>query len=79
MKMYDSPVMCQVEDFPETIGTNPNTLPLTLTVPDASAVLRVGRSAVYNLVRCGRLRSLRIGHQIRIPRDAIFEFLGVSA
>ena len=79
MKMNHSPNLCQVEDFPASMGFNLNMLPLALTVPEASAVLRVGRSAVYALVRCGRLRSLKIGRQIRIPRDAIFEFLGMSA
>ena len=58
-----------------SVGENLNTLPLALTVPEASAVLRVGRHAVYELVRCGRLRSLKIGRQIRIPRDALEDFL----
>ena len=59
--------------------TDINTLPLALTVPEASNILRVGRHAVYELVRCGRLRSLKIGRQIRIPRDAIYAFLNESA
>ena len=62
-----------------TIMTDINALPLALTVPEASTVLRVGRHAVYELVRCGRLRSLKIGRQIRIPRDAISAFLNESA
>ena len=51
-------------------------LPLTLTVTEAASVLRIGRTAAYNLVRCGKLRSVRIGKVIRIPRDAIYAFLG---
>ena len=50
-------------------------LPLTLTVAEAATVLRIGRTSAYNLVRCGRLRSIRCGKIIRIPREAIFEFL----
>jgi len=50
-------------------------LPLTLTVVEAATVLRIGRTAAYNLVRCGRLRCIRCGKIIRIPREAIFEFL----
>ena len=38
MKMNHSPDLCQVEVFPKTIDTNPNILPLALTVPEASAV-----------------------------------------
>ena len=52
-----------------------NQLPLALTVAEAGNVLRIGRSNAYAMVRCGRLRSLRIGRQIRIPREAIAEFL----
>ena len=54
-------------------------LPLALTVPEASEVLRVGRTVAYELVRCGRLRSIRIGKKIIVPRDAICEFLGMTA
>lgn len=50
-------------------------LPLTLTVVEAATALRIGRSSAYNLVRSGRLRSIRCGKVIRIPREAIFEFL----
>ena len=67
------------EDTLTSVGENLNTLPLALTVPETSAVLRVGRHAVYALVRCGRLRSLKIGRQIRIPRDALLAFLCESA
>jgi excisionase family DNA binding protein len=52
-----------------------DTLPLTLTVAEAGEVLRIGRSSTYALVRCGRLRSIRVGKMIRVPRDAIVEFL----
>lgn len=51
-------------------------LSLTLTVTEAASVLRIGRTAAYNLVRCGKLRSVRVGKVIRIPRDAIYAFLG---
>ena len=50
-------------------------LPLTLTVVEAASVLRIGRTAAYNLIRCGKLRSVRVGKTIRVPRDAIFDFL----
>ena len=52
-----------------------DTLPLTLTVAEAGEVLRIGRSSTYALVRYGRLRSIRVGKMIRVPRDAIVEFL----
>ena len=55
-------------------------LPLVLRVEDLMPILGVGRSNAYALVRSGRVRSIRIGHQFRIPREAIQEFLdGTSA
>ncbi len=50
-------------------------LPLTLTVPETAQMLRIGRNSCYNLVRCGAIRSLRVGRRLRIPRDAVAEFL----
>lgn len=50
-------------------------LPLVLTVAEAGEALRIGRTAAYEIVRCGKLRSVRVGKTIRVPRDAIFDFL----
>lgn len=54
-------------------------LPLILTVEDLMPVLCIGRNAAYDLVRSGQIRSLRIGHQIRIPREAVVSFISGSA
>lgn len=58
-------------------GLAPNGLPLVLHVPDVAEVLRIGTGKVYELVRCGRLRSIKVGKKILIPRAAVFEFLGM--
>ena len=50
-------------------------LPLVLRVEDLMSVLNIGRNAAYELVRSGQIRSVRIGRQIRIPKDAIREYL----
>lgn len=55
--------------------TSLETLPLVLRVDDLPPVLSIGKAAAYNLVRSGRIRSVRIGHRIRIPRSAVEEFL----
>ena len=59
--------------------TNISNLPLALTVLEAGQVLRVGRSVTYELVRSGQLRSVRIGRSIRIPRDALVEYLQLAS
>ena len=50
-------------------------LPLTLRVEDLMPILDIGRNTAYELVRCGKIRSIRIGHQLRIPKDAIQDYL----
>lgn len=59
--------------------TNISNLPLALTVLEAGQVLRVGRSVTYEFVRSGQLRSVRIGRSIRIPRDALVEYLQLAS
>ena len=50
-------------------------LPVTLRVEDLMPILGIGRNAAYELIRSGQIRSIRIGQQIRIPRDALLDFL----
>lgn len=51
-------------------------LPLTLRVEDLMPILGIGRNTAYELVRCGKIRSIKVGKQIRIPKQALLEFLG---
>ena len=50
-------------------------LPMTLRVEELMPILGIGRNTAYELIRSGQIRSIRIGRQIRIPRDALLEFL----
>lgn len=50
-------------------------LPVTLRVEDLMPILGIGRNTAYELIRSGQIRSVRIGRQIHIPRDALLEFL----
>ena len=54
---------------------NLHDLPMTLRVEDLIPILGIGRNTAYELIRSGQLRSIRIGRQIRIPRDALLEFM----
>ena len=62
-----------------SVITNFDNLPLALTVLEAGQVLRVGRSVTYELIHSGQLRSVRIGRSIRIPRDALVEYLQLAS
>jgi excisionase family DNA binding protein len=46
-------------------------LPAFLTVPEAAALLRLGRTACYEAVARGQIPSLKFGAKLRIPRGAL--------
>ena len=50
-------------------------LPLTLRVEDLIEILHIGRNTAYELVRSGQIHSIRIGRQLRIPKEAVQEYL----
>jgi excisionase family DNA binding protein len=45
--------------------------PRCLRVEDVARALGIGRSTVYDLIRSGRLRSIKIGRRRLVPRDAV--------
>lgn len=53
-------------------------LPDVLTVEEAAAVLRIGRSAAYEAARSGDLPCVRIGRSLRVPRYALEAMLGLA-
>ncbi len=54
---------------------NINDLPLVLTVSDISEILVIGKNTAYELVRSGRIKSVQVGRQFRIPKSALLEYL----
>ncbi len=53
-------------------------LPLTLRVEELMPILGIGRNTAYELVRCGKIHSIRIGKQLRIPKRAVIDFLDLQ-
>jgi excisionase family DNA binding protein len=49
--------------------------PRCLRVEEAARLLNVGRSTAYELIRSGRLRSVKIGRRRLIPREALESLL----
>jgi excisionase family DNA binding protein len=54
---------------------NPNNQPLTLTVNETAQALNISRATVYQLIRAGRLRTLKAGRRTLIPRRELDAFL----
>ena len=61
-------------------------LPAVLTIEEAAAVLRIGRSAAYELARQWRasngatgLPVLELGRSLRVPRHALLRLIALDA
>ena len=50
-------------------------LPLALRVEDLMPILGIGRNTAYELVRSRQIRSVKVGKQIRISKEALREYL----
>ena len=48
---------------------------ILLTAEEAAQTLRIGRSKVYELMRTGSIRSIKIGGSRRISAAALAEFV----
>lgn len=53
-------------------------LPLTLRVEDLMPILGIGRNTAYELVRSKQIYSVKIGRQLRIPKQALIDYLSSS-
>jgi excisionase family DNA binding protein len=47
------------------------TAPLLLSVEEAAAQLRIGRSRMFELIRCGDVLSVKVGGSRRVPYDSV--------
>jgi excisionase family DNA binding protein len=48
---------------------------LAYTINDFAAAVRIGRTKIYQEIRCGRLRAKRIGARTIIPAEAARDYL----
>ena len=49
--------------------------PEVMTVMEAAKILRFGKNKTYDLVKSGRLSSIKVGGRIIIPKMCIVAFL----
>lgn len=53
----------------------PEVVPLLYRVEEAAEALRLSRSALYELIRSGRLRTVKCGRRRLVPVAALGEYL----
>jgi excisionase family DNA binding protein len=49
--------------------------PLLYRIHDVAALLAIGQTKVYRLVKDGALHAVRVGGVIRIPRESVVAYL----
>jgi excisionase family DNA binding protein len=49
-----------------------------MTAQEAATHLRVSRHTVYHMVNGGRMPAVKVGGQIRIPRDELEAWIGAQ-
>lgn len=57
------------------MSTAPTIPCVALTINQAATALGVCRQTVMTLLKTNRLRHVRVGRRVIIPRDAVHEFL----
>jgi excisionase family DNA binding protein len=61
---------------PDDLAPTLDRLPACLTPEETARLLRIGRTACYDAIRCGVIPSIRLGpRSIRVPRDALLDLL----
>ena len=75
----DSPVAPMQEpanldnDIPQ--NSSPENTKVTLTVPEAAQLIGISNPKMYELVRAGKVRSVRVGKKILISRKSLMDWL----
>ena len=53
-------------------------IPIVLTVEQLADILGIAKNTAYDFVRSGRIKSVRVGRQIRISKNAFMDFLNAD-
>lgn len=49
--------------------------PDVLTISDIVGILNIGKNSAYKLIQTNRLHHIRVGRNIRIPKQSLKEYL----
>ena len=62
-------------NHPDAITLMMKTYPPVLCAKEVADILVVSLNTAYELIRCGAIRSVRVGRNYRIPLDAVIHYL----
>lgn len=58
--------------------TSMEQIPVVLTVEQLADILGIAKNTAYDFVRSGRIKSVRVGRQIRISKIALMDFFNAD-
>lgn len=50
-------------------------LPMTLHVEALMPILGIGRTTAYQLVKAGKISTIKVGKKTRVPREAVLDYM----
>ena len=50
-------------------------LPMTLHVEALMPILGIGRTKAYQLVKAGKISTIKVGKKTRVPREAVLDYM----
>lgn len=61
----------------ESFGADPKYFgnPLLLTINQVAALLNIGRTKTYEIVRSNKMKSIKVGSRRLIPREAVEKYI----
>lgn len=48
---------------------------MLLTIPEACATIRIGRTKFYQLLNAGEIKAVKIGKKTLVPQSAILQWI----
>ena len=72
-----STVSTDIDTQTQTPPNNRELPPALLTISEAAARLRIGRSTAYELIACGDLEVVHIGRSARVPVEAVDDLVQI--
>jgi excisionase family DNA binding protein len=56
-------------------NSTPTPEPLLYTIPEVMTLLRLSRTQIFDEIRRGRIKSVKVGRARRIPAQCLTEFI----
>ena len=57
------------------LGQQQIAMPLLLTINQVAAMLNIGRTKTYEIVRSNRMKSIKVGRRRLVPREAVEKYV----